>query len=152
MPWNVADSRETNTYEYDADGQLIGVQFSNLNQESRFEYDSSGNMIASTTNKKSRNYFQRNQFEYQNGGKFLKHTNNQKFFAEYDRLGRISVDRNQQRFTYDSHDLLVKVWNTQGVEIIYHYDHLQRMVGRKDSLENSTQFFYAFPDQPYLVR
>ena len=89
-------------------------------------------------------------FEYKEE-RLLQHTNNQRFFAEYDVIGRVKVDRNQQHFTYSSSDLLTKV-QSQNLQVFYHYDHLGRMVGRKDSSENSTQYFYAFPNKPYLIR
>jgi hypothetical protein len=35
--------------------------------------------------------------------------------------------------------------------VSYFYDHLGRLCGRKDTAENSTQYFYAYPEKPYLV-
>ena len=145
--WDINDSIQINRYKYDDDGQLIGIS-SNSNVESKMEYDAMGNMITISRIKNLKRLVDR-RFEYKDG-RFLQHTNNQKYFSEYDDYGRLVVDKNQQRMTYDSNDLLIRVHN-HDFEIFYHYDHLGRMVGRKDSLENSTQYFYAIPNKPYLI-
>ena len=146
--WSSDDSTVIHKYKYDEDGQIIGSNV-DRNVESRIEYDSVGNMISYTTTKMLKRVVNK-KFEYKDG-RLLKHTNNQKYFVEYDTNGRVVVDRKQQHFTYSSGDLLTKV-QYQNLKIFYHYDHLGRMVGRKDSIENSTQYFYAFPNKPYLIR
>jgi YD repeat-containing protein len=45
----------------------------------------------------------------------------------------------------------VEVASEKGLRVTYYYDHLGRLCGRKDSADNSTQYFYAFPDRPFLV-
>ena len=35
--------------------------------------------------------------------------------------------------------------------IVYFYDHLDRLVGRRDDEGRITQFYYSNPEQPYLV-
>lgn len=90
--------------------------------------------------------------EYDSSGRLLR-LKKQQFNYEYDNHGRVISDRSRNQITYLIGDLLstVKVLAENNLIVNYHYDHLGRLYGRKDSTGNVTQYFYAFPDRPFLV-
>ena len=83
------------------------------------------------------------------------------FHLTYDDLGRIlrspGSTGHTRQFTYipgtDLVDSAVRsdLRDRPVVRVTYYYDHLSRLIGRKDDLGNSSQYFYALPDRPYLV-
>jgi len=155
-------------YKYDDDGQIEKAIFekvfsylkcnenliffhSNLlfQLEYRFAYDDNGNLLSTEGTTDISNAFN---LEYDSVGR-LTRIKKQQFNYEYDSHGRVISDRSRNQMTYQIGDLLatVKVPIENNLIVMYHYDHMGRMIGRKDSADNATQYFYAFPDKPYLV-
>ena len=134
-------------YIYDDDGQLEVASMDRA--EFRYAYDDNGNLLSSDL---SGSLTERSSFEYNNFGR-ISRQKGQRFFHEYDSLGRVVVDRHRNRLSYETGDRLstVDVALEKGLRVTYFYDHLGRLCGRKDTAENSTQYFYALPDKPYLV-
>ena len=153
--------RETGEYQktlkfrYDADGQIEKVLEDSV-KESRFKYDSLGNLISMTSPLQA----EKDILNYDAWGRLLRIND---FKLIYDDLGRIltipsSYGRDIRHFAYTSCGDLVKSARATSsrdrsakVEVKYYYDHLGRLTGRRDDLGNSTQYFYALPDRPYLV-
>lgn len=137
-------------YTYDEDGQLevAGID----RAEYRYAYDDNGNLLSADFTGSSSTSPERSSFEYNSFGR-LARQKGQRFFYEFDPLGRVVVDRHRNRLGYEIGDLLstVDVALEKGLRVTYYYDHLGRLTGRKDTADNSTQYFYAFPDRPYLV-
>ena len=141
-----SELRQVLKYKYDEDGQLeVG---SVDGAEFRYAYDDNGNILSSEFSGSA----DRISFEYNNVGQ-LSRIKGQRNFYEYDLLGRVVADRNRNRISYESGDLIsgVEVASEKGLKVTYFYDHLGRLSGRKDTADNSTQYFYGYPDKPYLV-
>ena len=134
--------KQTRRYKYDDDGMLVKATVSRGgggNREWRFRYDPDGNLIKHN----------RNAFAYDDWGR-LQRVKDARLV--YDGLGRVVVNHNGNKFDYTTSDLVrsAKI-DRSGLRINYHYDHEGRLVGRKDTAGNSTQYFYSLPDKPNLV-
>ena len=142
--------QKTLKYRYDQDGQLDKVLEDSV-KESRFKYDSEGNLVSMSSPLQA----DKGSLNYDAWGRLVSIN---EVLLDYDDLGRIlsfpGRKGHQRRFVYTAgSDVVSSVQvSMQGLEVrvTYFYDHLSRLVGRKDTLGNSTQFFYALPDQPYL--
>ena len=137
-------------YKYDEDSQL---EFAIMDStEYRYAYDDNGNLLSADFTSSANISPDRVSFEY-NENNQISRLKGQRFFYEYDSLGRVVIDRNRNRLVYEIGDLLSTVYisGEKGLRVTYYYDYLGRLCGRKDTVENSTQYFYAFPDRPYLV-
>ena len=145
-----SESNQLFSFKYDEDGQL---EVSSVDgAEFRFAYDDNGNVLSSEFSGSASASATRIGFEY-TGLNQISRLKGQRFYVEYDSLGRVTIDRNRNRLTYSSSDQLstVEVASEKGLKVTYFYDHLGRLSGRKDTADNSTQYFYAYPDKPYLV-
>jgi YD repeat-containing protein len=145
-----SESNKVVKYKYDEDGQLEVATIDST--EYRYAYDDNGNLLSSDFTSSSTVSTDRNSFEYTVNNQ-ISRQKGQRFFYEYDTLGRVVVDRHKNRLVYEIGDRLstVDVSGEKGLRVTYYYDFLGRLCGRKDTAENSTQYFYAFPDRPYLV-
>ena len=95
----------------------------------------------------------KHEFKYNDKDQAVDYRKNQLglYPGDYDPLGRLSRDRSRHTYKYSSNDLLLEVKIDNRIVISYFYDHLGRMVGRKDSLGGAAQYFYADSTKPFLV-
>ena len=133
--------KQTKRFSYDDDGQILEVKENN--HIWKYDYDSNGNMIKLLFGKNE------HLFSYDDWDQLIRY--NQAVLS-YDILGRTVRNYKKQQFAYGTNNLLMEVSLPRtDKKITYFYDHLDRLVGRKDSTGNITQFHYARPDKPYLV-
>ena len=137
--------KQTKRFSYDDDGHLLEVRENS--HVWKYDYDSNGNMV------KLQFGSNEHQFTYDDWDQLVRY--NQAVVA-YDSLGRVVRNYKQQQFSYGSGSLLTKVILPRGGErnertVRYFYDQQDRLVGRKDSGGNMTQYHYALPDRPLLV-
>ncbi|XP_055602719.1 teneurin-a [Uranotaenia lowii] len=129
---NVGVNTYTNVknYTWDCDGQLIGVE---AQEPWGFRYDDNGNMLSLT--------YRGNTIpmEYSNTDRILK-------FGEgpykYEARGLVAQNAREERFHYNSQGLLIRATKRGRFDVRYYYDHLSRLITRKDNFGNVTQFFY----------
>ena len=146
---NVKIAHSVVDFRYDDDGQLLGMMI-NDGDEYNYQYDADGNMLMSSTRRgKSGN---KNEYKFNDRGQVLDFRKKQisQFFGTYDHYGRMVINRNRNYYKYSSNNLLLEV-QTDKFTVKYFYDHMNRLIGRKDSTGDSIQFFYAYPTKPHLV-
>jgi YD repeat-containing protein len=126
-------------YTYDCDGQLIGVD---AQEPWAFRYDDNGNMLALS-------YRGNNiPMEYNSMDRITKFGEN---FYKYDDRGYIVQNAREEKFHYSTQGLLIRATKKGRFDVRYFYDHLSRLVVRKDNVNNVTQFFYNNKDRPFEV-
>jgi YD repeat-containing protein len=69
----------------------------------------------------------------------------------YDDRGFVVQNAAEAVFTYDARGLLTAAQRPDRFSVEYEYDHLGRLVLRKDHLGNVTQYLYAVPQRPRVV-
>ncbi|XP_038105737.1 teneurin-a isoform X4 [Culex quinquefasciatus] len=129
---NVGVNTYTNikNYTWDCDGQLVGVE---AQEPWGFRYDDNGNMLSLT--------YRGNTIpmEYSNTDRILK-------FGEgpykYEARGLVAQNAREERFHYSTQGLLIRATKRGRFDVRYYYDHLNRLITRKDNFGNVTQFFY----------
>ncbi|XP_065207120.1 teneurin-a isoform X2 [Planococcus citri] len=126
-------------YTWDIDGQLLSVDA----QESwQFKYDQDGNMLSLTYR-----------------GKEIKMVNSvlnrvEKFgegVYKYNNRGFVVQNAREEKFQYNTRGSLVRAIKRGRFDVRYYYDHMGRMVTRKDNYGNVTQYFYTHPENPSLI-
>ena len=136
-------------YKYDDDGQLISQK---TNDESRasYSYDPNGNLIGVIVKRGKLETI--HDFKFNEKNQAVDYRKNQlgQYPGDFDSFGRMVKNRNRHLYKFSTNDLLVEVRGDRQV-ITYHYDHLGRLIGQKDSTGTSIQYFYAHPTNPYLV-
>ena len=136
--------KQSKRYSYDDDGQLLEVRENS--HVWKYDYDANGNMVKLLFGKNE------HLFSYDDWDQLIRY--NQAVLS-YDSLGRIVKNYKQQQFTYGSDSLLTRVATARGSRsnwaVRYFYDEQNRLVGRKDSGGNLTQYHYARMDRPLLV-
>ena len=136
--------KQTKRYSYDDDGQLLEVRENS--HVWKYDYDSNGNMIKLLFGKSD------HLFSYDDWDQLIQY--NQAVLA-YDSLGRVVRNYKQQHFSYGSNSLLKKITQSAGTRrewsVKYFYDEQNRLIGRKDSGGNLTQYHYTRLDRPFLV-
>ncbi|EAT34453.1 AAEL013308-PA, partial [Aedes aegypti] len=134
---NVGVNTYTNVknYTWDCDGQLIGVE---AQEPWGFRYDDNGNMLSLT--------YRGNTIpmEYSSTDRILK-------FGEgpykYEARGLVAQNAREERFHYNTQGLLIRATKRGRFDVRYYYDHLNRLITRKDNFGNVTQFFYNNQDR-----
>ena len=63
----------------------------------------------------------------------------------HDSAGGVVQNFREDTYRYDARGLLSAVAKQSGIEVRFYYDHDRRLVARKDTLGNITQFFYGDP-------
>nr|XP_029713903.1 teneurin-a isoform X3 [Aedes albopictus] len=134
---NVGVNTYTNVknYTWDCDGQLIGVE---AQEPWGFRYDDNGNMLSLT--------YRGNTIpmEYSITDRILK-------FGEgpykYEARGLVAQNAREERFHYNTQGLLIRASKRGRFDVRYYYDHLNRLITRKDNFGNVTQFFYNNQDR-----
>ncbi|XP_055616662.1 teneurin-a isoform X3 [Toxorhynchites rutilus septentrionalis] len=129
---NVGVNTYTNikNYTWDCDGQLIGVE---AQEPWGFRYDDNGNMLSLT--------YRGNTIpmEYSSTDRIVK-------FGEgpykYEVRGLVAQNAREERFHYNTQGLLIRATKRGRFDVRYYYDHLNRLITRKDNFGNVTQFFY----------
>ncbi|KAL9882896.1 teneurin-a transmembrane protein isoform 4-T5 [Glossina fuscipes fuscipes] len=138
---NMAVNTYTNVknYTWDCDGQLIGVE---AQEPWGFRYDDNGNLLSLT--------YRGNTIpmEYNNQDRIVKFGEGQ---YKYDARGLVAQNAREERFHYNTQGLLVRATKRGRFDVRYYYDHLKRLVTRKDNFGNVTQFFYNNQQRPYEV-
>lgn len=138
---NVGVNTYTNVknYTWDCDGQLIGVE---AQEPWGFRYDDNGNMLSLT-------YRGNNiPMEYNAMDRIVKFGDGQ---YKYDGRGLVAQNAREERFHYNTQGLLVRATKRGRFDIHYFYDHMNRLVTRKDNFGNVTQFFYNNKDRSHEV-
>ncbi|CAG9802441.1 unnamed protein product [Chironomus riparius] len=126
-------------YTYDCDGQLIGVD---AQEPWGFRYDDNGNMLALS-------YRGNNiPMEYNTMDRITKFGEN---FYKYDDQGHIVQNAREEKFHYSTQGLLIRATKKGRFDVRYFYDHMNRLVVRKDNVNNVTQFFYNNQERPYEI-
>ncbi|XP_055298195.1 teneurin-a isoform X7 [Sitodiplosis mosellana] len=138
---NVGVNTYTNVknYTWDCDGQLIGVE---AQEPWGFRYDDNGNMLSLT--------YRGNTIpmEYNALDRIVKFGDGQ---YKYDGRGLVSQNAREERFHYNTQGLLVRATKRGRFDIHYYYDHLSRLITRKDNYGNVTQFFYNNKERQHEV-
>ena len=136
--------KQSKRYSYDDDGQLLEVRENS--HVWKYDYDANGNMVKLLFGKNE------HLFSYDDWDQLIRY--NQAVLS-YDSLGRIVKNYKQQQFSFGSNSLLTRVATARGSRgnwaVRYFYDEQNRLVGRKDSGGNLTQFHYARLEKPMLV-
>ncbi len=143
--------RQTRRFSYDADGQLERATIVDTS-EWRYDYDSLGNLLSSVASGVSGRGSVKRNLAYDEHGRLTGFKGEPRQRVSYDENGRIISDLRNNLFTYTTSDCLSTV-RLAGNErtIQYYYDHMDRLIARKDNAGNVTQFFYGFPTKPLLV-
>ncbi|XP_031628947.1 teneurin-a isoform X5 [Contarinia nasturtii] len=138
---NVGVNTYTNVknYTWDCDGQLIGVE---AQEPWGFRYDDNGNMLSLT--------YRGNTIpmEYNALDRIVKFGDGQ---YKYDGRGLVSQNAREERFHYNTQGLLVRAQKRGRFDIHYYYDHMNRLITRKDNYGNVTQFFYNNKERLHQV-
>ena len=124
--------RTTTRYSYDSDGQLTHMR---AQDEWLMKYDKGGNLAALHLKETMVTMGNQDDRLVKFGGGYYK----------YNEHGFVVENAAKDVFLYDGRGLLVKVTQTSQREVVFEYDHLKRLVARRDSLGNVTQFFYSDP-------
>ncbi|CAG0887914.1 unnamed protein product [Cyprideis torosa] len=130
-----APQKSSTNYTYDPDGQLVNVD---SRDNWRFTYDKGGNLASLHLKDTAVNME-------------IKDDRLAKFGQgqyKYDVRGFVVENAARDLFHYDGRGLLVLATHPGRHEIKLEYDHLRRLISRKDSLGNITQFFYTDPRHP----
>ncbi|XP_018334333.1 teneurin-a isoform X2 [Agrilus planipennis] len=129
---NVGVNTYTNikNYTWDCDGQLSGVE---AQEPWGFRYDDNGNMLSLT--------YRGNTIpmEYNTMDRIIKFGEGQ---YKYDNRGSVVQNAREEKFHYNAKGLLVRATKRGRFDVKYFYDHLDRLITRKDNYGNVTQFFY----------
>lgn len=138
---NVGVNTYTNikNYTWDCDGQLIGVE---AQEPWGFRYDDNGNLLSLT--------YRGNTIpmEYNTMDRIVKFGEGQ---YKYDARGLVAQNAREERFHYNTQGLLVRATKRGRFDVRYYYDHLSRLITRKDNFGNVTQFFYNNNERPYEI-
>lgn len=138
---NVGVNTYTNVknYTWDCDGQLVGVE---AQEPWGFRYDDNGNMLSLT--------YRGNTIpmEYNNQDRIVKFGEGQ---YKYDTRGLVSQNAREERFHYNTQGLLIRATKRGRFDVRYSYDHMSRLITRKDNFGNVTQFFYNNQERPNEV-
>uniref|UniRef100_A0A1Y1LMI1 Tenascin-like protein n=2 Tax=Photinus pyralis TaxID=7054 RepID=A0A1Y1LMI1_PHOPY len=138
---NVGVNKYTNikNYTWDCDGQLSGVE---AQEPWGFRYDDNGNMLALT--------YRGNTIpmEYNNMDRIIKFGEGQ---YKYDNRGSVVQNAREEKFHYNAKGLLVRATKRGRFDVRYFYDHMDRLITRKDNYGNVTQFFYNNQQHPREV-
>ncbi|XP_052873882.1 teneurin-a [Anopheles cruzii] len=130
---NVGVNTYTNVknFTWDCDGQLVGVE---AQEPWGFRYDDNGNMLSLT--------YRGNTIpmEYNALDRIVKFGEGQ---YKYEPRGLVAQNAREERFHYNAKGLLVRATKRGRFDIRYFYDHLSRLITRKDNFGNVTQFFYT---------
>ncbi len=137
--------KQVKRYTYDAAGQLAEVQENSLVW--RYSYDPNGNLVKLVFGKNEHS------FTYNEADQLVSY--NQAAKAAYDGHGRMIRTHKQFQLRYSAGSLLLEATKIGGAgprrQILYFYDHLDRLIGRRDDEGRTTQLFYALPGRPYSV-
>ncbi|CAG9766607.1 unnamed protein product [Ceutorhynchus assimilis] len=129
---NVGVNTYTNikNYTWDCDGQLLGVE---AQEPWGFRYDDNGNMLSLT--------YRGNTIpmEYNSMDRIIKFGEGQ---YKYDSRGLVVQNAREEKFHYNSKGLLTRATKRGRFDVRYFYDHMDRLLVRKDNFGNVTQFFY----------
>ncbi|CAG0919128.1 unnamed protein product [Notodromas monacha] len=129
---------QTLNFTYDADGQLTQVE----SQEPwKFTYDANGNLMS----------LQLKQTDIAMQTRDDRLTKFGQGTYRYDERGFVVQNAAEAQFSYDGRGLLMSAQRPDRFFVEYEYDHLHRLVLRRDHLGNVTQLFYASPQKPRLV-
>ncbi|KAH0999481.1 hypothetical protein HUJ04_001365 [Dendroctonus ponderosae] len=138
---NVGVNTYTNikNYTWDCDGQLLGVE---AQEPWGFRYDDNGNMLSLT--------YRGNTIpmEYNSMDRIIKFGEGQ---YKYDSRGLVVQNAREEKFHYNSKGLLTRATKRGRFDVRYFYDHLDRLLVRKDNFGNVTQFFYNNDQAPREV-
>ncbi|XP_076255670.1 teneurin-a transmembrane protein isoform X2 [Rhynchophorus ferrugineus] len=138
---NVGVNTYTNVknYTWDCDGQLLGVE---AQEPWGFRYDDNGNMLSLT--------YRGNTIpmEYNGMDRIIKFGEGQ---YKYDSRGLVIQNAREEKFHYNAKGLLVRATKRGRFDVRYFYDHLDRLLARKDNFGNVTQFFYNNDKRPREV-
>uniref|UniRef100_A0A8W7P5S7 Tox-GHH domain-containing protein n=1 Tax=Anopheles coluzzii TaxID=1518534 RepID=A0A8W7P5S7_ANOCL len=130
---NVGVNTYTNVknFTWDCDGQLVGVE---AQEPWGFRYDDNGNMLSLT--------YRGNTIpmEYNAQDRIVKFGEGQ---YKYEPRGLVAQNAREERFHYNAKGLLIRATKRGRFDIRYFYDHLNRLITRKDNFGNVTQFFYT---------
>ncbi|XP_050083154.1 teneurin-a isoform X2 [Anopheles aquasalis] len=130
---NVGVNTYTNVknFTWDCDGQLVGVE---AQEPWGFRYDDNGNMLSLT--------YRGNTIpmEYNALDRIVKFGEGQ---YKYEPRGLVAQNAREERFHYNAKGLLIRATKRGRFDIRYFYDHLNRLITRKDNFGNVTQFFYT---------
>jgi len=133
--------KQTKKYSYDDAGQLVEVQENTFLW--KYEYDRNGNMKNLVFGKTV------HAFEYNAWDQLVRYNTAE---LSYDGKGKLVKNHKQFQFKYGSNNLLIEASHARTrKKIFYFYDHLDRLVGRRDDEGRITQFYYSNPETPYLV-
>jgi YD repeat-containing protein len=126
-------------YTWDCDGQLIGVD---AQEPWSFRYDDIGNMLSLS--------YRGNiiPMEYNEMDRITRFGES---LYKYDDRGQIVQNAREEKFHYSTQGLLIRATKKGRFDIRYFYDHMNRLVVRRDNLNNVTQFFYNNQNRPYEV-
>lgn len=137
--------KQVKRYSYDAAGQLAEVQENSLVW--RYSYDANGNLVKLVFGKNEHS------FAYNEADQLVSY--NQAAKAAHDSQGRMVRTHKQFQLRYSANSLLLEATRIGGAgprrQILYFYDHLDRLVGRRDDEGRTTQFFYSLPGRPHRV-
>ncbi|CAG0878874.1 unnamed protein product [Darwinula stevensoni] len=122
----------TRTFAYDADGQVIKAD---AQEPWSFSYDSDGNLVSLS--------LRDTDVEMKNEQGRLVAFGQGRY--KYDSRGFVVENAAGDGFVYDGRGCLVRALKQGRFHVHYEYDHFLRLVMRKDSYGNVTQFFYADP-------
>ena len=138
--------KQVKRYTYDGAGQLAEVQENSLVW--RYSYDPNGNLVKLVFGKNEHS------FTYNEADQLVSY-NNQVARATYDSHGRMVRTTKQFQLRYSPNSLLMEANRMSGAgprrQILYYYDHLDRLIGRHDDEGRTMQFFYALPGRPHHV-
>ncbi|XP_050300219.1 teneurin-a isoform X3 [Anthonomus grandis grandis] len=138
---NVGVNTYTNikNYTWDCDGQLLGVE---AQEPWGFRYDDNGNMLSLT--------YRGNTIpmEYNSMDRIIKFGEGQ---YKYDSRGLVVQNAREEKFHYNSKGLLTRATKKGRFDVRYFYDHIDRLLVRKDNFGNITQFFYNNDQRPQEV-
>ncbi|XP_060532128.1 teneurin-a isoform X2 [Cylas formicarius] len=138
---NVGVNTYTNikNYTWDCDGQLLGVE---AQEPWGFRYDDNGNMLSLT--------YRGNTIpmEYNSMDRITKFGEGQ---YKYDSRGLVIQNAREEKFHYNAKGLLVRATKRGRFDVRYFYDHMDRLLARKDNFGNVTQFFYNNDHRPREV-
>lgn len=126
-------------YMYTIDGYLSKVEGKDAWM---YTHDIGGNIVSMSHNGQSV------RLQQDNGGRMTRYDNIE--LNAVDSRGFI-VERNKERFTYNSKGQLVSVTHSHHYGFSYQYDVIGRLVARKDHRGNVTQFFYSNPNNIQLL-
>ncbi len=130
----------TTLYEYNADGQL---EKATDGQESwTYTHDVNGNMVSMTRGRLTVS------LGYDSGDRVT--MLGQAEYVTYNKQGFVSR-RGKQRYAYNGLGQLQSASEPGRFSVIFYYDSIGRLVGKRDHADQVVQFVYANPTKPSLV-